>query len=310
MEIIRGQHNLRERHRGCVLTIGNFDGLHLGHQALIAQARGQAQALGLPLTVLTFEPAPREYFTPADAPGRVLGFRSRMALLQRYGVERVLIQRFDRRFAAMSAQDFVEQLLVRKLDARAVVVGDDFCFGAQRAGNFALLQAQGDALGFKALGLSTVALGDARCSSTRLRAALSVPDLEQVGQLLDRPYALLGRVRQGLRLGRTLGMPTTNMYFHRTLALRQGIYVVRAQVAGRRWQGVASYGVRPTLGLTRCLLETHLFGEPGEIYGEVIEVEFCRWLRAELKFDSLDALSAQMHRDAADARAYFRENPA
>lgn len=310
MEIIHGQHNLRERHRGCVLTIGNFDGLHLGHQALIAQAREQAQALRLPLTVLTFEPAPREYFNPETAPGRVCSFRSRMTLLQRYGVERVLIQRFDRRFAAMTAQDFVEQLLVRKLDARVVVVGDDFCFGAQRVGNLALLRAQGEVLGFKTVGLSTVALNDSRCSSTRLRAALAAPDIAQVEQLLDRPYTLLGRVRQGLRLGRTLGMPTTNMYFHRTLALRQGIYVVRAQVAGRSWQGVASFGVRPTLGLTRCLLETHLFGEPGDIYGAVMEVEFCRWLRAELKFDSLAALSEQMHRDAEDARAYFRENPA
>ncbi|MGH8457293.1 MAG: riboflavin biosynthesis protein RibF, partial [Stenotrophobium sp.] len=222
----------------------------------------------------------------------------------------VLIQRFDHRFAALSAQVFIEELLVRKLGVRAVVVGDDFRFGAQRAGDLALLKSAGAQHGFSAEGLVTVTLDGARCSSTALRAALAAADLPLAAAMLGRPYTLHGRVRRGLQLGRTLGMPTTNMYFHRPLALRQGIYTVRARVGEKDWQGVASLGVRPTLGFTRCLLETHLFGDPGDIYGAAMAVEFCRYQRPERHFDSLDALAAQMHRDADEAKAYFRENPA
>lgn len=309
MELIRGQHNLRQRHQGCVLTIGNFDGVHRGHQALIAQARARALALGVPLAVLTFEPTPREYFCPEQAPGRVATFRSRVALLAEQGVDRLILQRFDRRFAAYSAEAFVEELLVRKLQIKAIIIGDDFRFGAQRRGDLELLRQLGGQHGFSAEGLATVALAGERCSSTTLRSALSQPDLAMAAAMLGRPYTLRGRVRRGLQLGRKLGMPTANINLHHALALRQGIYVVRARVAGRDWQGVASLGVRPTLGLTRCLLETHLFGEPGDIYGATMEVEFCKYLRPELKFDGLDALGVQMQRDADDARAFFAQNP-
>jgi len=164
--------------------------------------------------------------------------------------------------------------------------------------------------GYTIENLDTIALDGCRCSSTSLRAALAEADVKLAAAILGRPYTLRGRIRRGLQLGRKLGMPTTNINLHRKLALKQGIYAVRAKVNGRDWQGVASLGVRPTLGLTRCLLETHLFGEPGELYGHTMEVEFCRYLRPELKFDSLDALSAQMQRDADDARAFFASNPA
>jgi riboflavin kinase/FMN adenylyltransferase len=310
MEIIRGQHNLRERHRGCVLTIGNFDGVHRGHQALIAMARKRATALGVPLAVLSFEPTPREFFHSESVPGRVATFRSRIALLSAQGVDRLILQRFDRGFAAYDPAAFVEELLVGKLGIRTLVVGDDFRFGAKRGGGIELLSELGRRHGYAVEHLATVAHGDCRCSSTALRASLAEADLVSVAAMLGRPYTLSGRVRRGLQLGRKLGMPTANINLHRRLALRQGIYAVRARVGGRDWQGVASLGVRPTLGLTRCLLETYLFGEPGDLYGATMEVEFCRYLRPELKFDSLDALSVQMQRDADDARAYFRENPA
>jgi riboflavin kinase/FMN adenylyltransferase len=309
MEIIHGHHNLRQRHHGCVLTVGNFDGVHRGHQALLQQARARATALQLPLVVMTFEPTPREFFDPANAPRRVLTFRSRVGLLQEQGVDVLLLQNFDHRFAAISAQQFVEELLVEKLGVRAVVVGDDFRFGTKRVGNLALLQEMGRQFGFSADRLETVAVQGVRCSSTALREALAQADLPRAAEILGRHYALRGHVRRGLQLGRKLGMPTTNIYFHRPLAIKQGIYAVRARVKGQHWTGVASLGVRPTLGFTRCLLETHLFGEPGELYGQIMDVEFHHYLRPELHFDSLDALAVQMQRDAGEARAYFNENP-
>lgn len=309
MEIIHGHHNLRQRHHGCVLTVGNFDGVHRGHQGLLQQARARAAELKLPLTVLTFEPTPREFFDPQNAPPRVLTFRSRVGLLQEQGVDRLLLQSFDHRFAAMTAEKFVEELLVRKLGIRAIVVGDDFRFGARRAGDLALLLKLGQQYGFTADRLETVAVQGVRCSSTALRSALAQADLPCVAGILGRHYAIRGHVRRGLQLGRKLGMPTTNIYFHRPLAIKQGIYAVRATVKGQRWNGVANIGVRPTLGFTRCLLETHLFGEPGELYGQIMDVEFHRYLRPELRFESLDALAVQMQRDASDARAYFSENP-
>ncbi|PTU32230.1 bifunctional riboflavin kinase/FAD synthetase [Stenotrophobium rhamnosiphilum] len=310
MEIIRGQHNLRDRHRGCVLTIGNFDGVHRGHQALIAQARARAKELGLPLVVLSFEPTPREFFSPESVAGRVVTFRSRIALLSAQGVDRLVLQRFDKKFSAYDPTAFVEQLLVGKLGVRALVIGDDFRFGARRGGGIELLRELGKKHGYTIENLDTVELDGCRFSSTALRAALAEADVKLAAALLGRPYTLCGRIRRGLQLGRTLGMPTTNVNLHRKLALKQGIYAVRAKVNGRDWEGVASLGVRPTLGLTRCLLETHLFGEPGELYGSTMEVEFCRYLRPELKFDSLDALSVQMQRDADDARAFFASNHA
>ena len=310
MEIIRGQHNLRDEHRGCVLTIGNFDGVHRGHQALIAQARERAKELGLPLAVLSFEPTPREFFTPEAVAGRVVTFRSRISLLSAQGVDRLVLQRFNKKFASYDPLAFIEQLLVGKLGIRALVIGDDFRFGARRSGGVELLREQGAKHGYTVENLETVALDGCRCSSTALREALAEANVKLAAAILGRPYTLSGRVRRGLQLGRKLGMPTCNINLHRKLALKQGIYAVRAKVSGRDWQGVASLGIRPTLGLTRCLLETHLFGEPGELYGQTMEVEFCRYLRPELKFDSLDALSEQMQRDADDARAFFASNPA
>lgn len=301
MELIRGIHNLRTAHHGCVLTLGNFDGVHRGHQALIGRARTAADALRLPLTLMTFEPIPREFFSKDKAPGRITELRDRVRLLEDQGVDRLLVQGFTARFAAQRAEDFVERVLVAQLGVRAVVIGDDFRFGAQRAGDIGLLQSLGSRLGFAAESLPSVRVNGARCSSSAVRAALALPDFGQAAQLLGRPYAISGRVRRGLQLGRKLNMPTANIRLRRKPALRFGVYVVRARLGGRRWGGVASLGVRPTLDLSECLLETHFFRSPGDIYGQILEVEFVQFLREERKFGSLDALAAQMQADKAQA---------
>lgn len=311
MEFTRGLHNLPAGHGGCVLTIGNFDGLHRGHQALIVAARRWADRLGLPLLALCFEPTPREYFEPQQAPGRIATLRTKLAAFEHYGVDRLVIQRFDMSFAKQSAEDFIEQVLCRQLKVRALVIGEDFSFGRRRQGSLQTLREAGARKGFAVEGVPSVIVAGARCSSTAVRAALAQPDLSTAAELLGRPYRLLGKVVRGLQLGRTLDMPTANINLRRRPALRLGVYAVRARLDGEsafRF-GVASIGVRPTLGITRCLLETHLFESPGDIYGRSLEVEFARFLRPEERFDSLEALKAQMHRDKDDALAFLSAQP-
>jgi riboflavin kinase/FMN adenylyltransferase len=309
MELIRDLSHLHASLRGCVLTIGNFDGVHLGHQALIARTRELATLHRLPVAVMIFEPTPREYFAgkqvPRQVPGRIAEWRSKLRLLERAGVERVICVRFGLALSKLSAEVFVQELLVHRLGVKAVVIGDDFRFGAGRAGDLALLKRLGAASGFSAEGLGSVRVHGLRCSSTALREALCLPDLERASQLLGHSYSIIGRVRRGLQLGRKLGMPTANIHLRRQPALHLGIYVVRARCGESIWNGVANLGVRPTLGLTRCLLETHLFGASGELYGRELEVEFLKFLRPELRFDSLDALAAQMQDDARAAKAYL-----
>jgi len=305
MELIRGYHNLRPRHHGCVLTIGNFDGVHLGHQALIARTQALARQYGLPVALMTFEPTPREYFDRDQRPPRISTFRGKVRILGELGVDRLIVQRFGRALASMPPERFVDEVLVGGLGVRAVVIGDDFRFGHRRAGDLGLLRRMGAQLGFDAEGMGTVTVGQERCSSTALRNALAEADLTRAEALLGRPYSMTGHIRRGLQLARKLGMPTTNIFLHRPPALKLGIYAVRARVNGQAYEGVAALGVRPTLGFTRCLLETHVFGEPGELYGQAMTVQFCKFLRPEEHFDSLEALAAQMHRDKADAAAYF-----
>ena len=316
MELIRGLHNLRDRHRGCVLSIGNFDGFHRGHQALVARLRGYAQRFGVPAVVQVFEPTPREYFAKAKGPapgsagsagngGRCATFRGKVAALQKAGVDRVLVARFGKRMAAMSAEDYVNEVLVKKLGVKAVVIGDDFRFGAGRSGDFALLRRMAERNGFIAESLATVESGGVRASSTALREALRTPDLARAAEILGRPYTLAGRVRRGAQLGRKLGMPTLNVALHQLPALHYGVYAVRVRCEGRQWNGVANLGIRPAIGTRECLLEAHLFDVNEDFYGKAIEVEFVKFLRDEASFDSMEALGAQMQRDGADARAVF-----
>ncbi|WP_028079476.1 bifunctional riboflavin kinase/FAD synthetase [Solimonas soli] len=308
MLLVRGVQNLPKDWRGCALTIGNFDGLHLGHRALIERTRLRAQELGLPLTVMCFEPTPREYFRPQSAPGRISNLRSKLADFEAAGVEVVVVQRFGKPFCTLSGLAFIDHIIHQHLRARAVIVGDDFNFGAARSGDMGLLRARGAECGFTTESVPSVVVDGERCSSTAIREALAIPDLSRAARMLGRPYRLLGHVRHGLKLGRELGMPTANLYLLRPPALRLGIYAVEAQLRGepRPWKGVAALGVRPTLGLTHVLLETHLFEPPGDIYGARIEVEFRHFLRPELRFDSLDALKVQMQRDKLDAMALLR----
>jgi riboflavin kinase/FMN adenylyltransferase len=309
MELVRGFHNVRQRGGGCAVTIGNFDGVHRGHQALIARTRDLAREHGVPSCLVTFEPTPREFFSRDRQAVRISTFRGKLRDLERCGIDRVVVQRFGRDFASVDAERFVADLLVGKLGAKAVAVGDDFRFGSGRRGDLAMLQRLGAVHGFSAEGLPTLMHAGRRCSSSAVREALAAPDLALAHELLDHPYRITGHVRRGLQLGRKLGMPTTNIFLHRPPALHLGVYVVRARVGERTWSGVANIGVRPTLGITRCLLETHVLGEPGELYGQVMEVEFHRFLRDELRFDSLELLAAQMQRDKADAVAFWASQP-
>lgn len=307
MELIRGLHNLASSHRGCVVSIGNFDGLHLGHQALIARLLALSKEHGLPSTVMVFEPTPREFFAPQSAPPRISGFRGKIRLLQRAGVDRVLLLRFDRRLAALGAEDFVQRILVEGLGARAVVVGDDFRFGHKRGGDVTLLQRLGREGGFSVDGPGCVMVDGQRCSSTALRQALALPELELAERLLGRRYRVFGRVRHGLQLGRKLGMPTANLVMRHNPALAHGVYAVKV-FWPERPQGapaVASLGVRPTLGMTACLLEAHVFGGTLALYGVELEIEPWRYLRPQLRFDSLDALAAQMQADGEQAKRFF-----
>ncbi|MES0873425.1 bifunctional riboflavin kinase/FAD synthetase [Sinimarinibacterium thermocellulolyticum] len=309
MELVRGLHNLRAGATGCALTIGNFDGVHRGHQALIGRTVALARRLGVPATVLSFEPTPREFFAPECAPGRISTLRGKLLDLRALGVDRLIVQRFDRGFAACEAGDFVRDILCARLGIRAIVVGDDFRFGARRAGDLNLLRVLGRDLGFTVEGIGSVEYEGLRCSSTAVRAALAAAELERAALLLGRAYRLVGRVRGGLRLGRRLGMPTANIHLTRRPALRLGVYVVelRRLCADQdvAMPAVANLGVRPTLGLTRCLLETHVLDREVDLYGATVEVRFLRFLRPEARFDTLDALAAQMQRDKAAALAFF-----
>lgn len=306
MELIRGLHNLRPRHRGCAATIGNFDGVHLGHQAVLGQLSERAAELGLPMVVVTFEPQPQEFFSPATAPPRLTRLREKLEALRRYAVERVLVLRFDTRLAALSADEFIQRVLVDGLDVRYLVVGDDFRFGQGRAGDFRLLQETGAREGFQVVNMHTFAVGGERVSSTRVRTALAQGDLEAAEALLGRPYRISGRVAAGEQRGRTIGFPTANIHLHRHQSPLQGVYAV--ELFGLEQEplpGVANLGRRPTVGGTRLQLEVHLFDFDREIYGRNVHVNFLRRIRDERTFESFDALRRQIDADAAQARAFF-----
>lgn len=305
MRVIRGGANAKGAQRPSVVTIGNFDGVHRGHQALIARARSHATAAGLPLSVLTFEPTPREFFAAETAPPRVTNLRSKLADLADVGVDQVMVQRFDAAFSRYPPDEFVGDLLLRDLGARVVVVGDDFRYGQARAGDYSQLCAAGQRHGFLVDTIDTVALAGKRCSSTQLRAALAQGALVEAAEMLGRPFSLLGRVRPGRRLGRTLDMPTANFPLHRRLALRLGVFAVEVRLAGIWRPAIANHGVRPTLGGTPALLEVHCFESPGDLYGQELRVRFRHFLRDEARFPSLDALKTQMQHDKRAAEEWF-----
>jgi len=307
MEFIRGLHNLRARHRGCVATIGNFDGVHLGHAAVIRQTQAHAAALGAPDTVVLFEPQPQEFFKPQSPLPRLTRLYEKLIAMQALGVARVVCLKFDAAFAALAAEDFIERVLHRGLGLKGLVVGDDFRFGAGRRGDFAMLQNAGARLGFGVEPMATFSLRGGRVSSTRIRACLAADDMVGAAELLGRPYAMSGRVTHGDKLGRSLGMPTLNLPLRRRASPLQGIFAVEVHGLGPRARaGVASIGRRPTVNGTDMRLEVHVFDFAGEVYGQRVWVEFKHKLRDELKFDSLEELRVQMQRDAEAARAWLR----
>ena len=297
--------------QGSVVCIGAFDGLHLGHRALVGRAVSRARALGLPAVALSFEPLPREFFAKGAKPPRLMLPRAKLEGLYDLGCDGVGLLRFDAKFASMSAEDFVRDVLVKRLAVREVWVGPEFRFGHRRGGDLALLQAMGGELGFAAGEIEPVHVHGERVSSTRIREALRGGEFAHAAALLGRPYTIGGRVVRGRQLGRTLGFPTANLRFPATPAL-SGIYATRVhgEVDGGRqcWPSVSSFGTRPTVDGVEPLLEAHLFDFDGDLYGRHLEVEFVARLRDEEKFPDLATLTAQMHRDAVDARRILSES--
>ena len=290
-----------------VLTIGNFDGVHRGHRALLAELTAKARELALPATVLTFEPHPRELFAPDQAPARLASLRDKLELLAACGVDRVHVCGFNRKLAALTAAQFVENILVRGLSVRHLIVGDDFRFGKGRGGDFVLLQQMGQQHRFVVEAMHTVDFGGLRVSSSAVRDALADGNLEHAEELLGRSFVIAGRVMHGEKIGRTLGFPTANIQVKRKRLPLSGVFAVTVSgIAADPLPGAASIGVRPTLaeGL-KPVLEVHLLDFDRDIYGSHVDVNFLHKLRDEAKYDSLDALKAQIARDVAAVRDFF-----
>lgn len=313
MKVFRGLPNAASR-APCALAIGNFDGVHCGHQALLARLREVASNMGLESAVMTFEPHPREFFAaragdPSKAPKRIAGLRDKLESLSAAGVDRVIVEHFNAHFASLSPQEFVEKILVQGLHVKWLIVGEDFCYGAKRAGNVQTLIEAGREYGFEVESQPTVTSHGERVSSSAIRAALEKGDFAQAKTLLGHPYAMSGHVIHGKKLGRTIGFPTLNMRIGHKHPALSGIYIV--QVHGLEAQplpGVASIGVRPTVDDSgRVLLETHLFDYAQQCYGRLVRVEFLKKLRDEEKYIDLPTLTAAIEGDAVQARAYFRQ---
>jgi len=290
-------------------TIGNFDGVHLGHQAMLGRVTAAARARRLASCVFTFEPHPREFFSPAAAPTRLSSLREKCGLIGSFGIERVHVRRFDGAFAGLAPEAFVRDLLARELKARWVLVGEDFRFGAKRAGDAALLRRLGDAHGVEVETMPNVLHAGQRVSSSAVRRALAAGDLAAAEALLGRPYCISGRVVHGDKLGRALGFATANVQLRHNRPPLTGIYAVRVQGAGDDARpGVASLGVRPTVTASgKAVLEVHLFDFSRELYGSHLRVEFLHKIRDEEKYPDLETLRAQIARDCEVARALLME---
>jgi riboflavin kinase / FMN adenylyltransferase len=303
MELVRGLQNISKAARGCVLTVGNYDGVHLGHQQMIDTVKRRAAELGFPATVLVFEPSSKEFIDPDGAPPRLTRFREKFVALEALGVDRLVTLRFDERMRAMSPQVFVDQLLVAGLGTRHVVVGDDFRYGSHALGTIETLRAAGREHGFGVEQVPAFVVDGVRVSSTAVRERLEHADYAGAARLLGRRYRMVGHVAHGAELGRKLGFPTANLHLMRRKSPMWGVLAVRVYgIEPVSLEGVASLGTRPTVNGIEPLLEVHVFDFDGDLYGRLIEVEFIAKLRDEVKFDSLDSMVAQMKVDASQAR--------
>ncbi len=308
MELIRGIHNLKIQHHGCVLTIGNFDGVHLGHQRVLEQVKKKALLLGLPAVVMTFEPQPMELFAKDKAPARLTRLRDKFELLEAMHLDRLLCVNFNRRFASMSPESFIKDLLVNKLGVKFLVIGDDFRFGKGREGNFDMLKKAGEEFGFEVVNTASFCVEDTRVSSTAIRQALASDHLDESAEMLGRHYTLSGRVAHGQKLARDFGFPTANISLKRYVSPVRGVYAVQVYgVDSQPLPGIANVGKKPTVAGITPDLEVHIFDFEGNLYGKQIEVALLHKIRDEKKFESLELLKQQIELDADVARVWLRQ---
>ena len=309
MELIRGIQNIRALHHGCVLTIGNFDGVHRGHQALLKHLKQEASQRGLPTVVMTFEPQPLEFFLPEKAPARLTRLRDKIKYLAECGIDYLLCVKFDKQFAAQTPEEFVLSLLVNKLGVKFLAIGDDFRFGKNREGDFHFLQQAGARYGFEVANTESYCDKGLRISSTAVREALLNDDLVLAESLLGHPYSVCGRVVHGNELGRTIGFPTANIPMKRLVAPVKGVYAVDVYLSDNQspLPGVANIGSRPTVKGKGVQLEVHLIDVNMDLYGRRIDVVLRKKLRNEQRFASLDALKQQIADDVATARDFLSQ---
>ena len=308
MRLIRGIGNLPDvfETQGCALTIGNFDGVHLGHQEVLAHLKKEAKARHLPSVVMVFESQPSEYFLGDRAPARLMRLRDKIAAFRNLGVDYVFCVKFNHEFSQLTAKEFIQQYLVNKLNVKFLSVGDDFRFGSKRQGDFNLLQQAGSQYGFAVEKNPTFLSEDQRISSTAIRNALAQDDLILATKLLGRSYCIEGRVSHGNKLGRTIGFPTANILLHRQVNPVKGVYAVKAHLQdGEVFYGVANIGTRPTINSVLQVLEVHLFNYKGDLYGKRLQVEFCLKIRDEKKFPNFETLHSQIKLDAEVAKEFF-----
>jgi len=322
MRLIRGLYNIPSDFSGCVATIGNFDGVHLGHQAILQQLKKQGEKHQLPTVVMMFEPQPREFFAPDQAPARLANMSEKLQDLASFGIDYVLCLPFNQKLRSMSADQFIQSILLDGLQISHLIVGDDFRFGCDRTGDYQLLQKSGQQAGFSVEDTKTFELEGERVSSTRVRECLTANDLAAANKLLGRPYRMSGRIGYGRQLGRTIGVPTANVILQRNKLPMTGVYAVKAieitvdacneslsvdktgQI--KEWQGVANIGIKPTVaGTPEPSLEVHVFDFAGDLYGKRLSIEFCQKIREEQKFNGLDELKAAIGNDMKVAREFF-----
>lgn len=311
MQLIRGLHNLTKHQaqfaEGCVLTIGNFDGVHLGHQQVLNALHKEAVVRGLPSVVMVFEPLPIEFFSPEKAPVRLMNLREKLQAFDRTEIDYVICVRFNENFANLPAGEFVKTILLDGFNVKHLIVGDDFHFGKGRSGDFAFLETMGDQSGFSVVKMPTHAFDSHRVSSTRVRSELAKPDLLAVEALIGRSFSFNGRVIHGQKLGRTIGFPTLNLNPKRIQMPVQGVFAVEVLgVADKPWPAVANLGLRPTVDGVRPSIEVHLFDWSEDLYGRHIDVILRKFIRPEMKFNGLEQLKNQIAEDAKKAREFFK----